>query len=91
MKSTMPSSVAYSEPRTLASDHGRAWNRAHRSGTEPKASNMDEGRQDIFLNIARSDSDRRESLGRSDFRRVSPLIESLLVVPRPSQRSQTFP
>ena len=35
---------------------------------------MDDGRpknDDIFLNIARSDSGRRDSLGRSDFRRVS--------------------
>lgn len=35
---------------------------------------LDEGRpknEDIFLNIARTDSARRDSLGRSEFRRVS--------------------
>lgn len=74
VKSTMPSSVAYSETRTLASDHGRALNGSYRMGAESKTPNMDEGRlknEDIFLNIARTDSGRRDSLGRSEFRRVS--------------------
>ncbi|KAJ5601364.1 hypothetical protein N7510_010898 [Penicillium lagena] len=64
----MPSSVAYSETRTL-SDAGRA---LARLGQDNTASDVDQGRprnDDIFLNIARSDSTRRESLGRSDFRR----------------------
>lgn len=74
VKSTMPSSVAYSETRTLASDHGRSLNGSYRLGAENKGPDMDEGRpknEDIFLNIARTDSGRRDSLGRSDFRRVS--------------------
>lgn len=69
----MPSSVAYSETRALATDHGRALNGAHRLGAEGKTS-ADEARpknEDVFLNIARTDSNRRDSLGRSDFRRVS--------------------
>ncbi|KAJ5174738.1 uncharacterized protein N7482_000615 [Penicillium canariense] len=70
--STMPSSVAYSETRTLASDQGRALSGAYRLGSDNKASEMDQGRpknEDVFLNIARTDSGRRDSLGRSDFRR----------------------
>ncbi|KAJ5735086.1 uncharacterized protein N7483_000211 [Penicillium malachiteum] len=54
VNSIMPSSVAYSEIRTLPSGK------------------MDEGRprnDDIFLNIAKTDLDRRESLGRADFKR----------------------
>lgn len=69
----MPSSVAYSETRALPSDHGRSMNGSYRLGVD-RISNMDDGRpknDDIFLNIARSDSGRRDSLGRSDFRRVS--------------------
>ncbi|KAJ5989294.1 hypothetical protein N7481_004504 [Penicillium waksmanii] len=70
----MPSSVAYSETRTLANDHNaRALNGSYRLGREPleMPSRPDEARknEDIFLNIARTDSDRRDSLGRSDFRR----------------------
>lgn len=40
-------------------------------------SNMDDARpknEDVFLNIARSDSNRRDSLGRADFRRVSDFL-----------------
>lgn len=77
VKSTMPSSVAYSETRTLASDHGRAVNGAYRLGSHNNnIPEMDDGRpknEDVFLNIARTDSGRRDSLGRSDFRRVSSL------------------
>ncbi|OOQ83046.1 putative LPXTG-motif cell wall anchor domain protein [Penicillium brasilianum] len=76
VKRTMPSSVAYSETRTLASDHSRALNGAYRLGSDRinnnDASEIDEGRpknEDVFLNIARTDSGRRDSLGRSDFRR----------------------
>lgn len=80
----MPSSVAYSETRTLANDHNaRALNGSYRLGREAleMPSRPDEARknEDIFLNIARTDSDRRDSLGRSDFRRVSfsPLTSEL--------------
>ncbi|KAJ5289956.1 uncharacterized protein N7443_010209 [Penicillium atrosanguineum] len=65
----MSSSVAYSETRALP-DHGRSLNGSYRLGADRV--NMDDGRpknDDIFLNIARSDSGRRDSLGRSDFRR----------------------
>lgn len=78
VESTMPSSVAYSETRTLAGDHSRTLNGSYRLGAENKAPDMDEGRpknEDIFLNIARTDPGRRDSLGRSEFRRVSlPLL-----------------
>lgn len=70
---SMPSSVAYSETLALPSDHGRSLNGSYRLGAD-RVPNMDDGRpknDDIFLNIARSDSGRRDSLGRSDFRRVS--------------------
>lgn len=75
VNSTMPSSVAYSETRTLPSGLGRSLNAAPRF-TESDSSPLylDEGRprnDDIFLNIAKTDSARRDSLGRSDFRRVS--------------------
>lgn len=69
----MPSSVAYSEAQALPSDNGRSLNGSYRLGAA-RVPNMDDGHpknDDIFLNIARSDSGRRDSLGRSDFRRVS--------------------
>ncbi|KAJ5684310.1 uncharacterized protein N7477_000655 [Penicillium maclennaniae] len=73
----MPSSVAYSETRALP-DHGRSLNGSYRLGADRV--DMDDGRpknDDIFLNIARSDSGRRDSLGRSDFRRSlrSPIFD----------------
>lgn len=77
MKGTMPSSVAYSDTRTLANGHAHTLNGSYRWAPEHKAPNMDEGQpknEDIFLNIARTDSGRRDSLGRSDFRRVSFLL-----------------
>ena len=72
VKSIMPSSVAYSETRTLGNGNGRVLSGAPQIGAEKKA--LDESRpknDDIFLNIARTDLGRRGSLGRSDFRRVS--------------------
>ncbi|KAJ5492616.1 hypothetical protein N7539_001362 [Penicillium diatomitis] len=48
--------------------------KGHPSSTLGHSPNMDDGRvknEDVFLNIARSDSSRRDSLGRADFRRVS--------------------
>ncbi|KAJ5239440.1 hypothetical protein N7468_004059 [Penicillium chermesinum] len=68
-KRAMPSSVAYSETRTLPSGHSRSLNGPR---LESRAATIDDGRpknDDIFLNIARSDSRRRDSVGRSDFRR----------------------
>ncbi|KAJ5095732.1 hypothetical protein NUU61_005088 [Penicillium alfredii] len=62
----MPTSVAYSETRTL---DGRALNglrvgESRTSHMEPRSKN-----EDVFLNIARTDSGRHDSVGRSDFRR----------------------
>lgn len=82
----MPSSVAYSETRTLAKDHGRALNSSYRLGPEYNGPDMDENRpknEDIFLNIARTDSGRRDSLGRSEVRRVSlPLFPVAMLLDR---------
>jgi len=67
VKRTMPSSLAYS----ARNENARSLN-----GTRTDKSPMDESRpknEDIFLNIAR-DSGRRDSIGRSDFRRVSPIL-----------------
>ncbi|CDM33538.1 hypothetical protein DTO013E5_7395 [Penicillium roqueforti] len=74
VKRAMPSSLAYSgATRTLNENnrsHNGSLNGTHR-GAEDKSSG-DEGRpknEDVFLNIARTDSGRRDSIGRSDFRR----------------------
>jgi hypothetical protein len=78
VKRTMPSSLAYSgasATRTL-NENARLYN-GSLSGSRPgfeDLSSMDEGRpknEDVFLNIARTDYGRRDSMGRSDFRRVS--------------------
>ncbi|KAJ5661237.1 uncharacterized protein N7484_000609 [Penicillium longicatenatum] len=69
VNSVMPSSMAFSETRTLPSGHSRSLNAAPRLS---ESKGIDENRprnDDIFLNIARTDSGRRDSLGRSDFRR----------------------
>ncbi|KAJ5986167.1 hypothetical protein N7451_010532, partial [Penicillium sp. IBT 35674x] len=69
VNSVMPSSMAFSETRTLASGHSRSLNAAPRLS---ESKGIDENRprnDDVFLNIARTDSGRRDSLGRSDFRR----------------------
>jgi hypothetical protein len=62
VKRRMPSSTAtFVQGRSYADENGAA-------------AKIDESRsrnEDIFLNIARSDSSRRESLGRSELRRVS--------------------
>lgn len=76
VKKTMPSSLAYSGATRTLNDNARSLNGSLNSthrGIEDKSS-MDEGRpknEDVFLNIARADSGRRDSIGRSDFRRVS--------------------
>ncbi|CAG8888604.1 unnamed protein product [Penicillium egyptiacum] len=74
VKRTMPSSLAYSGATRTLNENARSpngsLNGTHR-GIEDKSS-MDEGRpknEDVFLNIARADSGRRDSIGRSDFRR----------------------
>lgn len=84
--------MAYSDTRALATDHGHALNGAHRLGADSKTP-MAEGRpknDDIFLNIARTDSGRRDSLGRSDFRRVSLIspgpLTMALPIPSPEIR-----
>jgi hypothetical protein len=76
VKRTMPSSLAYSGATRTLNENARSLNGSlngtHR-GIEDKSS-TDEGRpknEDVFLNIARADSGRRDSIGRSDFRRVS--------------------
>ncbi|KAJ5888410.1 hypothetical protein N7495_008451 [Penicillium taxi] len=72
VNSTMPSGMAYSETRTLLDDQSRALG-ALRIGTDSSISDMESRpkNDDVFLNIARSDtSRRRDSLaGRSEFRR----------------------
>lgn len=71
VNSVMPSSMAFSETRTLASGHSRSLNAAPRLS---ESKGIDENRprnDDVFLNIARTEEGRRDSLGRSDFRRVS--------------------
>ncbi|KAJ5236312.1 hypothetical protein N7489_006403 [Penicillium chrysogenum] len=74
VKRTMPSSLAYSGATRTLNENARSLNGSlngtHR-GIEDKSS-TDEGRpknEDVFLNIARADSGRRDSIGRSDFRR----------------------
>ncbi|KAJ5550885.1 hypothetical protein N7461_005583 [Penicillium sp. DV-2018c] len=76
VKRTMPSSLAYSgasATRTL-NENAHSYNaslRGSRPGFEDLSSG-DEGRpknEDVFLNIARTDYGRRDSMGRSDFRR----------------------
>lgn len=75
VKSVMPSStVTYSQGRLLADERNRAMNGLDRQGDgnrTPVADDFRSKNEDVFLNIARSDSDRRESLGRSELRRVS--------------------
>ncbi|PWY73832.1 hypothetical protein BO94DRAFT_589368 [Aspergillus sclerotioniger CBS 115572] len=72
---TMPSStVTYAQGRTLADERNRAVNGLDRYGQgdgnrTPVADDFRSKNEDVFLNIARSDSGRRESLGRSELRR----------------------
>ncbi|KAJ5384938.1 hypothetical protein N7517_002849 [Penicillium concentricum] len=70
VKRTMPSSLAYSGATRTLNENARL-NGLNGTRIEDKSS-MDEGRpknEDVFLNIARADSGRRDSIGRSDFRR----------------------
>ena len=71
VKIAMPSSLAYSGTRSF-NENARSLNLNPRLGSDDTP--MDESRpknEDVFLNIARADSGRRDSIGRSDFRRVS--------------------
>ncbi|EAU29804.1 conserved hypothetical protein [Aspergillus terreus NIH2624] len=75
VKRRMPSStVTYAQARTLADDRDHAVNGISKHGQDdgsrtPVADDSRSKNEDIFLNIARSDSTRRESFGRSDLRR----------------------
>lgn len=56
---------------SFAADKSRALNGVDRQAQDPDETvTSNTSREDIFLNIARSDSDRRNSLARSEFRRV---------------------
>ncbi|KAJ5327137.1 hypothetical protein MYU51_017535 [Penicillium brevicompactum] len=69
VKIAMPSSLAYSGTRSF-NENARSLNLNPRLGSDDTP--MDESRpknEDVFLNIARADSGRRDSIGRSDFRR----------------------
>ncbi|KAJ5773482.1 hypothetical protein N7457_008378 [Penicillium paradoxum] len=76
VKGIMPSSLAYSGASATRNlnENARSFN-STLNGTRPEIedlSSMEESRpknEDIFLNIARTDSDRRDSIARSDFRR----------------------
>ncbi|GKZ48205.1 hypothetical protein AbraIFM66951_011965 [Aspergillus brasiliensis] len=78
VNSIMPSStVTYSQGRLLADERNRAMNGLDRQGDgnrTPVADDFRSKNEDVFLNIARSDSDRRESLGRSELRRTDQAI-----------------
>ncbi|KAL4781509.1 hypothetical protein BJX76DRAFT_15514 [Aspergillus varians] len=75
-KRRMPSSTAsFAQGRSYADEYGTPVKGAERFGQRDglRSSIADESRsknEDIFLNIARSDSSRRESQGRSELRRV---------------------
>lgn len=75
VKRRMPSStLSYSQGRPQAGD--RAVNGFDKYGSQdgnvtPIADDTRSKNDDIFLNIARTDTERRDSIGRSDFRRVS--------------------
>ena len=70
VKRRMPS---YTATYTEGNDRRRTVNGVNKYATEDgnRTPVADDARSDIFLNIARSDSSRRESLGRSELRRVS--------------------
>ncbi|KAL2819339.1 hypothetical protein BDW59DRAFT_181663 [Aspergillus cavernicola] len=111
VKRIMPSSTAtFNQGRSFTDENGTAVKGAGRYSQQDefRHSIADDSRknEDIFLNIARSDSDRRESLGRSELRRsrlrvsgngfrpsTSRVSTSSDVTPSPDQllsRSNTF-
>lgn len=72
-KNTMPASTQTYVPYrpSFAADKSRALNGVDKQAQDPDETiTSNTSREDIFLNIARSDSDRRNSLARSEFRRV---------------------
>jgi len=72
-KTTMPASTQTYVPyrSSFAADKSRALNGVDKQAQDPDETiTSNTSREDIFLNIARSDSDRRNSLARSEFRRV---------------------
>jgi hypothetical protein len=77
VKRRMPVSTAtYVQGSPQASDRDRAIHNLDQTDQEdgartPVAEDPKSKNEDIFLNIARSDSKRRDSLGRSELRRVS--------------------
>jgi hypothetical protein len=77
VKRRMPVSTAtYVQGSPQASDRDRAIQSIYQTDQEdgartPLAEDPKSKNEDIFLNIARSDSKRRDSLGRSELRRVS--------------------
>ncbi|RAL07491.1 putative LPXTG-motif cell wall anchor domain protein [Aspergillus homomorphus CBS 101889] len=97
------SSVAYTQGRTLVDEDSRnadGLDRYSQSGDGNKTPVADDTRtknEDIFLNIARSDSGRRDSLGRSDLRRSrfrmsgSGLRSSTSRVPEQMPSSEQYP
>ncbi|GAB1191324.1 hypothetical protein APSETT444_000496 [Aspergillus pseudonomiae] len=76
VKRRMPS---YTATYTEGNDRRRTVNGVNKYATEDgnRTPVADDARSDIFLNIARSDSSRRESLGRSELRRVNDHSRSL--------------
>ncbi|ODM18955.1 hypothetical protein SI65_05572 [Aspergillus cristatus] len=71
-KTTMPASTQNYVPYrpSFAADKSRAFNGVDKQAQDPDETiTSNTSREDIFLNIARSDSDRRNSLARSEFRR----------------------
>jgi len=72
-KNTMPASTQTYVPYrpSFAADKSRALNGVDKQAQDPDETiTSNTSREDIFLNIARSDSDHRNSLARSEFRRV---------------------
>lgn len=86
VKSTMPSTVTYDDDRTLTGRTIRTVNgpdKAQDGGASTPTGDAKFKNEDVFLNIARSDSDRRGSVGRSDFRRVGSPDHGFLPIKRP--------
>ncbi|KAJ5834649.1 hypothetical protein N7447_000675 [Penicillium robsamsonii] len=78
VKRTMPSSLAYSGATRTLNENAHL-NGLNGTRIEDKSS-INESRpknEDVFLNIARADSGRRDSIGRSDFRRCSVANENI--------------
>ena len=73
VKATMPSTVTDVEDRTLTGQSNHALNgvdKGQEQGPGTPTADARSKNEDVFLNIARSDSVRRESLGRLEPRRV---------------------